>query len=130
VHAGERQARDDPSVPVEADSVDPRPPVEHPASDARRLQDVERARVDGQCSGLLAGLVAHLDNSGNLPLPSEEERGPKADRPGPDNYWFIVVAHVVPLCLKARLDRTGPAEQADVQCEETRRASAVPLQSR
>src|SRR5262245_53772462 len=100
-------------MPVEADSVDPRTPFQHPAGDAGRLQNVERARVDGQCSRLLGGLVAHLDDSGNPPLSDQEQRGPKTDRPGPDNYRPILVAHVLLQCLKTRLDRSWPSEQAD-----------------
>jgi hypothetical protein len=59
------------------------------------IQDVEGARVDNQCSGLLAGLVAHLDDSGHPTLPGQEQRGPKADRPGPDDYRLALVAHVI-----------------------------------
>ena len=80
---------------MKADSVDPRAPFQHPAGDACRLQDVECARVDGQCSRLLGGLVAHLDDSGNLPLPGQEQGGPKADRPGTDDYRLTLVAHVI-----------------------------------
>jgi hypothetical protein len=43
----------------------------------------------------LGGLVAHLDDSGNLPLLGQEQRGPKADRPGPDDYRLTLVAHVI-----------------------------------
>jgi hypothetical protein len=44
---------------------------------------------------VLGGLVAHLDDSGNLPLPGQEQRGPKADRPGPDDYRLALVTHVI-----------------------------------
>ena len=90
--------------------------VAHPGASTRNacpLQDVERARVDGQCSGLLGGLVAHLDDSGNPPLPGQEQGGSEADRPSSDNYRPILVAHVVLQCLKARLDRSWPSEQGD-----------------
>jgi hypothetical protein len=109
--------------------VDRRTPFQHPAGDARRLQDVERARVDGQCSGLLGGLVAHLDDSGNPPLPGQEQRGPKADRPGPDNYRLILVAHDTLQCPKALLDRSWPPEQADAHFEKEMTYTTVPVQA-
>jgi hypothetical protein len=46
-------------------------------------------------------------------LPGQKQRGPNADRPGPDNYRLILVAHVALQCLKARLDRRWRSEQAD-----------------
>jgi hypothetical protein len=73
-------------------------------------------------------LVAHLDDSGKPPLPGQEQCGSKADRPGPDNYGLILVAHVVLQCLKARLDRSF--EQADAGYEENPTGSTMPLQSR
>jgi hypothetical protein len=97
----------------ECDSVDPRTPFQHPAGDARRFQDVECAPVDGQGSRLRGGLVAHLDDSGNPPLPGQEQRGAKADRPGLDNYRLNLVAHVIFQCIKARLDRSWPSDQVD-----------------
>jgi hypothetical protein len=73
----------------------------------------KRARVDGQCSRLLGGLVAHLNNTGKATLLGQEQRGPKADRPSPDNDRLILVAHVALQCLKGRLSWSWPFEQAD-----------------
>jgi hypothetical protein len=56
---------------------------------------VRCARVDGQCSGVLGGLVAHLGDAGTLPLPGRKQRDPKPDRPGADDYRLTLVAHVI-----------------------------------
>jgi hypothetical protein len=81
----ERQGRNGPPPPVEADPVNGRAQFQHPPSKARRLQDVEGAGVDRQGLGLLRRLVAYLDDPRSSTLPCQEQCRAQANGTGPND---------------------------------------------